>query len=129
MMCGEVNVIYSPKAPGQDTPVVRGFPSFDLIMNPAHKPNWLVVTFRGRTCYLGNTLPFRLLARLAHRPGCYVTHDDLFTDVWDGAVRSGSVIRGTVKVLRQKLREAGMGDLAAAIDGSVPGRYALRPVP
>jgi DNA-binding response OmpR family regulator len=86
----------------------------------------LTVTFRGRTCYLGHTLPFRLLARLARRPGCYVTHDDLLADVWDGGRRSDRVVRVTVKVLRRKLREAGMGDLAAAIDGSAPGRYALR---
>lgn len=86
----------------------------------------LTVTFRGRTCRLGNTLPFRLLTRLARRPGCYVTHDDLLADVWDGGRRSDSVVRGTVKVLRQKLRDAGMADLADAIDGSAPGRYALR---
>jgi len=86
----------------------------------------LTVAFRGRTCHLGNTLPFRLLTRLARRPGCYVTHDDLLADVWDGAIRSDSVVRGTVKVLRQKLRDAGMTELADAIDGSAPGRYALR---
>ena len=82
----------------------------------------LTVTFRGRTCRLGHTLPFRLLARLARRPGCYVTHNDLLADVWDGVRRSDSVVRVTVKVLRRKLRDAGMGDLAAAIDGSAPGR-------
>jgi DNA-binding response OmpR family regulator len=86
----------------------------------------LTVTFRGRTCHLGNTLPFRLLGRLARRPGCYVTHDDLLADVWDGALRSEGVVRSTVKVLRQKLRDADMGDLADAIDGTAPGRYALR---
>lgn len=86
----------------------------------------LTVAFRGLTCHLGNTLPFRLLARLARRPGCYLTHDDLLADVWDGAIRSDSVVRGTVKVLRQKLRDAGMDELADAIDGSAPGRYALR---
>jgi hypothetical protein len=31
-----------------------------------------------------------------------------------------------VKVLRRRLREAGMGELADAIDGTVPGRYALK---
>lgn len=86
----------------------------------------LTVTFRGRDCFLGATLPFRILARLARRPSSYVTHDDLLADAWDGAVRSDGAIRSAVKVLRQKLRGAGLGDLADAIDGSAPGRYALR---
>jgi DNA-binding response OmpR family regulator len=86
----------------------------------------LTVSFRGRACFLGNTLPFRLLVRLARRPNCYVTHDDLLADVWDGGLRSEGAVRSVVKVLRQKLRGAGLGDLADAIDGSSPGRYALR---
>ncbi len=86
----------------------------------------LTVTYRGRTCFLGSTLPFRLLDRLARRPNCYVTHDDLLADVWDGGVRSEEAVRSVVKVLRRKLRGAGLGDLADAIDGSAPGRYALK---
>lgn len=86
----------------------------------------LTVTFGGRTCFLGNTLPFRLLARLARRPNCYVTHEDLLADVWERGVRSDAAVRSVVKTLRQKLRRAGLGELADAIDGSAPGRYALR---
>jgi Transcriptional regulatory protein, C terminal len=94
--------------------------------NPIVDEARLLVTFCGRTCFLGNTLPFRLLARLARQPGCYVTHDDLMDEVWDGAHRSESVVRSVVKVLRQKLRLDGLDGLADAIDGSVPGRYALK---
>lgn len=47
-MCGEVNVIYAPRTQGQNMPVVQGFPSFDLIMNPAHKPNKLDAMRRKR---------------------------------------------------------------------------------
>src|SRR5689334_17508226 len=36
----------------------------------------LQVVFHGRTCVLGNTLPFKLLERLARRPNAYVTHED-----------------------------------------------------
>jgi len=41
IVCGEVNVIYTPNDERSIGPLVAGFPSFDLIMNPAHKPNWL----------------------------------------------------------------------------------------
>lgn len=85
----------------------------------------LTVTFRGRSCFLGNTLPFHLMARLARGPNQYFTHDQLLADVWDG-VRSSDAIRSVVKTLRQKLRGGGLGDLAAAIDGSAAGRYALK---
>src|SRR3954468_10271586 len=47
----------------------------------------LQVVFHGRTCVLGNTLPFKLLERLARRPNTYVTHEELLSDVWEG-VRS-----------------------------------------
>jgi DNA-binding response OmpR family regulator len=85
----------------------------------------LTVTYRGRSCYLGNTLPFRLLARLARRPNRYFTHVELLDYVWKGA-RTTDAIRSVVKTLRQKLRQDGLDELAAAIDGSAPGRYALK---
>jgi DNA-binding response OmpR family regulator len=85
----------------------------------------LTVLYHGRSCYLGNSLPFRLLARLARHPNRYFTHDELLAEVWDGD-RSPDAIRSVVKTLRQKLRQKGLDDLAAAIDGSASGRYALR---
>lgn len=85
----------------------------------------LTVKFDGRSCFLGRTLPFRLFHRLACRPNTYVSYEDLLTDVWDGE-RTDEAIRSVVKILRGKLRQAGMELLAEAIDGSVPGHYALR---
>ena len=85
----------------------------------------LTVTFQGKSCFLGNTLPFRLFVRLARRPNTYVAYEDLLADVWDG-VRTDEAIRSVVKTLRSKLREAKMSVLADAIDGSVPGHYGLR---
>ena len=85
----------------------------------------LQVVFQGRTCVLGNTLPFKLLERLARRPNTYVTHEELLYDVWDG-VRSQAAIRSVVKRLRQALRRDGLADLAASIDGTSSGRYRLR---
>jgi len=85
----------------------------------------LMVTFRGRRCFLGNTLAFRFLARLARHPNAYVSHKDLLEDVWEGP-RSESSIRSVVKTLRRKLRDADLAELANAIDGSERKRYALK---
>src|SRR5262249_53464813 len=77
----------------------------------------LSVVFRGKTCFLGNTLPFRFLSHLARRPNRYVSYDELKTSVWDGTRVSADAIRSVVKELRHKLRSAGLSDLASAIDG------------
>jgi DNA-binding response OmpR family regulator len=84
----------------------------------------LQVAFAGRVCVLGNTLPFKLLERLARRPNTYVTHDELLSDVWEG-IRSESAIRSAIKRLRQALRRQGLSKLADAIDGTSAGRYCL----
>jgi DNA-binding winged helix-turn-helix (wHTH) protein len=83
------------------------------------------VTYRRKSCFLGNTLPFRFLSRLAQRPNTFISHETLLSDVWDGN-RTDSSIRSIVKTLRRKLRQAGLTDLADAIDGSVPGHYSLK---
>ncbi len=83
------------------------------------------VSFPARSCRLGNTLPFRFLARLAETPERYVTHQDLIDDVWDG-VCSDDALRSVVNHLRRRLRAAGLGALADAINGLTPGHYALR---
>jgi DNA-binding response OmpR family regulator len=92
-----------------------------LVVDPAQ----FSVCFGGKVCFLGNTLPFRLLARLARRPGAYVPYEDLLEDVWQG-VRSDAAVRSVAKTLRQKLRQAGLGEVADALDGAVAGHYALR---
>ena len=87
----------------------------------------LSVLWKGRTCYLGYTLPFRLIERLAQRPGHYLRVDRLADDLWDGP-RAASTVRSAVSDLRAKLVAAGMRDLASMIDGSNPGHYGLRAV-
>ena len=96
-----------------------------------HTPNGLVidrerltVSWNGSRCYMGYTIPFRLIERLARRPNQYVTYERLLDDIW-GAPRSKSAIRSAVNNLRSQLNSAGMGDLAKAIDGSNSGRYGL----
>lgn len=84
----------------------------------------LSVLYQGRSCFLGNTLPFRLLERLLRRPNQYVSHQQLQDDVWDGEPSPES-IRSVVKELRRKLRCAGMDGLAKAINGKVARHYSL----
>ena len=99
--------------------------------NPVDHPHPVIdhsrftVTFGGRTCRLGNTIPFRFLARLAESPGRYVSHEQLVDDVWDGQ-GSDDALRSVVKHLRRRLREAGLDDLAGAINGLTPGHFVLR---
>jgi DNA-binding response OmpR family regulator len=77
-----------------------------------------------RACHLGNTMAFKLLERLARRPNQYVPCDVLLRELWD-CHTSRDAVRSAVKVLRQKLNAAGMGDLAEAIDGSTAHHYGL----
>jgi DNA-binding response OmpR family regulator len=88
-------------------------------------PAVLSVHFRGKVCFLGNTLPFKFLCRLAQRPNAYVTYEDLLAEVWEG-VRSDDAVRSVAKALRRRLRQAGLGELANAIDGTAPSHYALK---
>lgn len=93
--------------------------------NPVLDRSRLTVAFGGRTCFLGNTISFRLLLRLARRPGTFVPYEELLEDVWGGGVRSDTSVRGAIRTLRRKLRGAGLDALAAAIDGTVSGHYGL----
>lgn len=89
-------------------------------------PAFLSVAFRGKVCFLGDTLCFKLISFLARRPNAYFPYETLLADVWDGVVRSDSAVRSVVKILRTRLREAGLPDLADAIDGTVRRHYALK---
>lgn len=80
--------------------------------------------WKGRSCFLSNSVLLRLAERLVQTPNILISHTVLLEDVW-GSVRSESTIRGAAKRLRDQLAEAGMKDLAEAIDGSVHGHYRL----
>jgi hypothetical protein len=84
------------------------------------------VRWANRTCYLGNTKPFRLMERLARRPDHLVLCETLLDELWDEQ-SSREVLRAAVKLLRRKLTSAGMEDLAKAIDGSTAHHYGLMP--
>lgn len=83
------------------------------------------VVHRGRRCFLGNTLPFWLLGVLAQQANRYVSYEQLLADVWHAQRRSNEAIRNVAQILKQKLRHAGLRDLAAAIDGRNRGHYGL----
>lgn len=84
----------------------------------------LQVRWRGRTCFLGYSVLFRVMECLARQPNTYVSHEELMRDVWEGQ-RSPSTIRSAIAMIRKRLIAAKMEDLAAAIDGRTAGRYRL----
>lgn len=101
-----------------------GTPTVTAADRPVIDRPMLSVSYGGRSCFLGNTLPFRFLERLLRRPNQYVSHQQLQDDVWEGEPSPES-IRSVVKELRRKLRFAGMDGLAKAINGKVARHYSL----
>jgi DNA-binding response OmpR family regulator len=78
-----------------------------------------------RRCFLGNTVSFRLIERLLRQPNKYVSVTELEAEVWGGGVRTREAVRSAVKILRRRLREAKMHDLADAVAGRASGYYAI----
>jgi DNA-binding winged helix-turn-helix (wHTH) protein len=66
-----------------------------------------------------------VLLHLAHKRNRFVSHEELFEAVWHG-FRSDAALRSTMKLLRKKLRDVGLTQLANAIDGSSYGHYILK---
>jgi len=91
---------------------------------PIADADTLAIRWKGKTCFLGDTLPFKLFARLARRPNQFLSHDLLLNEVWECQVTK-EAIRSVVKTFKQKLRQAGMEDLASAIDGRRRNCYGL----
>jgi DNA-binding response OmpR family regulator len=87
-------------------------PRDGLMVNPAT----FTVEWHGQRCDLGPTMLFKLIQRLARRPGRYLTYDILMEDVWEQRC-SNTTIRSAVKRLRRALCDARMPELAAAIRG------------
>jgi DNA-binding response OmpR family regulator len=91
----------------------RGCLSHDRLMV---NPTTFTVEWHGQRCDLGPSILFKLIQRLAHRPGRYFTYDILMEDVWEQRC-SNTTIRSAVKRLRRAMRDAGMPELATAIRG------------
>lgn len=86
-----------------------------LFNRPITDPGAATVTWHGRTCKLGQSLLFRLMDRLARRPGHYLSFDRLVRDVWEGHMVSDEAIRSAVRHLKRRLKQASMRGLAVAI--------------
>ncbi|MGC4004087.1 MAG: helix-turn-helix domain-containing protein [Pirellulales bacterium] len=83
------------------------------------------IRFRGKPCFLGNSLGYRLILKLAENRGRYVSHEELLETIWCGK-RSVSAIKSVISDLRHKLLKSGLTELARALDGSLKGHYRLR---
>jgi len=88
-----------------------------LLKTPIVDGAAMTVTWAGRSCLLGNTVPFHLMDRLARRPNQYVTFDRLIRDVWAGNIRSDDTIRSSIRNLKTRLVVAGMEQLASFLRG------------
>jgi predicted nucleic-acid-binding protein len=82
------------------------------------------VLWKGRICFLGNTLLFRFFERISRSPNQFISYEVLLDDVWGGR-RENSSFRGVAKRLRDRLALEGMAELSCAIDGSNSGFYRL----
>src|SRR5262245_50655004 len=83
LLCEELALDPLPHLQGQPPPSSRSSPQ-SLVVDRT----LLSVIFRGKQCFLGNTLPFKFFSLLAQRPNTYFTYDDLLAEVWQGNKRS-----------------------------------------
>ncbi len=71
-------------------------------------PSQFTVTFREHKCFLGNTILFGLAASLGRAPGKWFPFGELRDDVWRDHQTEDSTIGRTLRLLRNKLNEAGV---------------------
>ena len=69
------------------------------------------VSYKGKTCALGNTMAFRLIERLNNAKGFYVDIGTLIRDVWKNKVVSDGAVQHQIGTLRKKLRKAGIANI------------------
>lgn len=81
------------------------------------------VAYGGRSCSLGNTVEFRLIARLHRSAGKYLSNVTLGEDVWSDDETRTNTIQATVSNLRRRLRDHQV--IGVVIDGDQPGHYGL----
>lgn len=62
------------------------------------------VTYKGKDCFLGNTILFGLFMRLAARPGYLVAFNKLIDDVWKDDQTEITTVGRTIRLLRDKLK-------------------------
>jgi hypothetical protein len=82
------------------------------------------LTWRGKTCFLGNNGSFKLLKLLESRRGRYIGHNEIGEMCCDDDLATGSAIRQLKKRLVKHLKDCKMDALAAAIK-TQPSHYGL----
>jgi 7-cyano-7-deazaguanine synthase in queuosine biosynthesis len=78
----------------------------------------------GKSCFLGNTFEYWVLARLNQQAGVFVPVNALRDDVWGGTQVEKNTVQRTISNVRRNLRQAGITEVV--IDGSQAGHYCLR---
>jgi hypothetical protein len=86
-------------------------------------PDTFTVTYKGKPGFFGNSVAFRLLARLAESPGIYVALNILKWDVWHDEDISDGRVQRQISNIRTLLRHAEIEGVE--IDGEQPQRYRL----
>lgn len=66
------------------------------------------VIYKGQQCFLGNTLLFRLFECLARAPGKWFSFSELRSSVWRDDLTVDSTTGRNIRLLRAKLKQAGM---------------------
>jgi 7-cyano-7-deazaguanine synthase in queuosine biosynthesis len=81
------------------------------------------VRVRGKSCFLGNTLEYRFLERLASSLGRFVAVSTLYEEVWGDSQTGKNAVQRVCTNLRRQFRNAGIAELR--IDGKQVGHYRL----
>ena len=76
------------------------------------------------SCFLGNSVEFRLAERLAKSHGVFIDTDKLMEDVWEGRTVRKNTIAKTACNLRRNLKDAGVTGIT--IDGGEKDHYRMQ---
>ena len=91
---------------------------------PTISRDTFAVAWKGETCFLGNTMAFRLLERLLQSPGLFVPVETLAEEVWGDEATEAGTIQKHASLLRTRLNA---NRVAIDIDGKTRGHYRALP--
>ncbi|WP_439630596.1 winged helix-turn-helix domain-containing protein [Gemmata sp.] len=109
----------APLAPGPAPAVAQGPPVPGFVVDPGR----FEVRLDGVPCGLGNTLDFRLVARLAEARGQYVTVQTIAAEVWADPRANKNSIQRVASSVRRQFRDHGYSGVV--VDGDEDGYYRL----
>jgi len=97
----------------QATRIGSKVPKHGLVVDP----ETFTVSYQGQEGFIEESLLFRLLARLAKRPGHFISFNILKAEVWRDGEAEDSTVARTLRRLRQKLRSFGITGIAVEVQG------------